>query len=120
MTTDDETAAAIEREVDAKLEEELRVRRARLREEVAARLRREAAAAHHARINRRHPIEGRLAGLTQAEENERQRQMAERTAATCAKMDKANARRVDGQVTRGLQPKRADAAGGGSAFRIKG
>jgi hypothetical protein len=82
-------------------------------------MRREADRAHHAKINSRHAIQDRLAGLTQEEENERQRQMAERTRISNEKMDKANSRPVDGQVMRGMRPKRVDAVGGGSGFTIK-
>jgi hypothetical protein len=110
--------------VDAKLAEQLAARvaadRERVRTEVILKMRRDAERAHHAKINARHPIQSKLAGLTQAQEDERQRQMAERTAATNARMDAANARPVSGQVVRGLRPTRADGAGGQVGFRVKG
>jgi hypothetical protein len=112
--TDDE----IEREINAKLESELQARRAQLREDIALRMRRAASNAHFDRINRRHPIESKLAGLTQAEEDERQKAMAARTAACNAKMDAANARVVPG-MRASLRPKASDGAGGSVGFTIK-
>lgn len=117
--TADEIAAAIEAEIDRRLEAELQARRSQLREEIALRMRREAAAAHYDRINARHPIQDRLAGLTQAEEDERQRIMAARSKATYAKMDAANARLVPGQVAHSLRTKRVDGVGGSSGFKIR-
>jgi hypothetical protein len=65
--------------VDAKLAEQLAARlaadRARVRDEVIRELRREAERAHHARINARHPIESKLAGLTPEQEAQRQANM---------------------------------------------
>jgi hypothetical protein len=116
--TDDENAA-IEREIDARLEAELAARRAQMREEIATRMRREASAKHYDRINARHPIMDRLAGLTQAQEDERQRIMAERTRLSNEKMDRANAAPVAGQVVRGLRPRAVDGAGGSTGFVIK-
>jgi hypothetical protein len=108
--------------VEARLAERLAARqaaeRAAVRDEVILAIRREADRAHHERINARHPIQSKLAGLTQEQEDERQRQMRERTAATNAKMDRANARVVPG-MRASLRPTRADAAGGGTGFTIK-
>jgi hypothetical protein len=108
--------------VEAKLAERLAARleaeRALVRQETILELRREASNAHFDRINAKAPIEGLLAGLTQAEEDERQRQMTARSAATNAKMDAANARVVPGMRS-ALRTTRVDSAGGGSAFRIK-
>jgi hypothetical protein len=85
--TDDEIAAAIEREIDTKLAAELEARRAQLREDIAMRLRREAAFAHLDRVNAKHPIETRLAGLTPEQDAERRRLMDERTRAANERMD---------------------------------
>jgi hypothetical protein len=60
--------AAIEREVDAKLEAELEARKAKMRADIAVRMRREAGLAHLDRVNARHPIETPLAGLTEQQE----------------------------------------------------
>jgi hypothetical protein len=110
--------------VDARLAEQLAARlaadRARVRDEVIRELRREAERAHHARINARHPIQSVLAGLTVEQEAQRQADMAARTKASGERMDRANARPVDGQVVRGLRPKRVDSAGGPVGFTIKG
>jgi hypothetical protein len=62
--TEDEMNAAIEREIDTTLEAEIHARKAKMRAEIAVRLRREAALAHRDRINAKAPIEGPLAGLT--------------------------------------------------------
>ena len=109
--------------VESRLAERLAARdaaeRERVRWEVILELRREASRAHYDRINARHPVMDPLAGLTQEQENERQRQMADRSAATTAKMDTANSRPVPGQVAHSLRTKRVDAVGGGSGFKIR-
>jgi hypothetical protein len=92
--TDEETNAEIEREIDAALAAEVEARRVRMRAEITLRLRREKERAHHEKINRRHPIMDPLAGLTQEQEDERQRQMAERTRLSNEKMDRANSRPI--------------------------
>jgi hypothetical protein len=116
--TDDENAA-IEREIDAQLEAELEARKAKMRADIVVRRPRQAALAHLDKINARHPSQELLAGLTVAQETERQRVMDERSRITREKMDRANAAPVAGQVVRGLRPKRVDAAGGSSSFQIK-
>jgi hypothetical protein len=109
--------------VETRLAEQLAARLAadhtRVRDEVVRELRRTAERAHHARINARHPIQDRLAGLTPEQEAQRQADMAERTRLAGEKMDRANAAPVAGQVMRGMRPKRVDAVGGGSGFVIK-
>jgi hypothetical protein len=109
--------------VEAKLAERLAARlaaeRARVRDEVILQIRREAAAAHHERINRRHVIETVMEGRTPEQESERLRQMDERRRLAGEKMDRANNAPVAGQVVRGLRPTRADAAGGGTGFKIR-
>jgi hypothetical protein len=116
------TPAELDALVESKLAERLAARlaaeRAAVRDEVVLAIRREAERAHHARINAKHPIESKLAGLTQAQEDERQRIMAERSKATCEKMDRANARVVPG-MRAALRPTKVDAAGGSVGFRIK-
>jgi hypothetical protein len=119
MTEAEMMNAAIEREIDAALAAEVEARRAKMREDIAMRLRHEAAMKHLDRVNRRHPIQDVLAGLTPEQEAERQRQMAERTRLANEKMDRANARPVPG-FGRSLQPTRADSAGGSVGFRVKG
>ena len=108
--------------VEARLAEQLAARlaaeRERVRQEVVLQLRREAEREHHTRINAKHPIEGRLAGLTEQQEAERQRIMAERSRLSNEKMDKANARVVPG-MRASLRTVRADAAGGSTGFTIK-
>jgi hypothetical protein len=118
MTTDDEIAAEIEREIDAKLESELQARRAQLREDIALRMRRAAAFAHLDRVNARHPIMDPLCGLTVEQEAERQRQMAERTRLSNEKMDRANARVVPG-MRASLRTKRSDGPGARPLLRSR-
>jgi hypothetical protein len=117
---EDELNALIDAKLAARLEAELQARREQMRVEVISALRREAERAHYDRINAKHAIETPLAGLTLEQEAERQRAMDERSAATRARMDAANARPVPGQVVRGLRPKRVDGAGGSVGFRVKG
>ena len=108
----------IEREVEHRLMVELQNRKARLREEIVARMQHEAQMKHLDRINARHPIQDKLAGLTPEQEAQRQRDMAARTKASSEKMDRANARVVPGSRA-ALRAARADGAGGGSSFRIR-
>jgi hypothetical protein len=49
--------AELDKQADAILEAEVARRRAALKEEIAAKLRRDAERAHHAKINAHHPIE---------------------------------------------------------------
>jgi hypothetical protein len=86
--TDDE----IELEIDRQLAAEEAARRAALRNEIAARMRAEAYKAHYDRINAKHPIEDKYAGLTPAQHAERLRVMDAAARATCEKMDRANER----------------------------
>jgi hypothetical protein len=119
MTEDEMLNAAIEAEIDAALAAEVEARRAKMRDDIAARLRREASNRHYDRINARHPIEGPLGGLTVEQEAERQRQMDERRRLAGERMDRANSAPVAGQVARSLRPKRSDGAGGAVGFSIK-
>jgi hypothetical protein len=110
MTTDDdEFDARVEAELSAVLQAEKVKRRA----EIVDRLRREESRAHYDKINARHPIES--AGDPKFEA-ERRRVMAERARADNEQMDRANARPVEGSV---MSRRRADAAGGGSGFKIR-
>jgi hypothetical protein len=117
--TEDEMNAAIEREIDTKLAAELEARKAKMRADIAVRMRREAGLAHLDKVNAKAPIEGPLAGLTPEQDAARRAGMAERTRAANERMDAANARPVPGAVVRGsLRPTRADSAGG-VGFKIK-
>jgi hypothetical protein len=116
---DDEIAAAIEAEIEAALEAEVEARKAKMRADIVARRAHQAAMAHLDRVNARHPVETVLGGLTQAQENERQRLMAERRRADNEHLDEVNSRPIPGAAVRGLRPKRVDAAGGGVGFVIK-
>jgi hypothetical protein len=116
--TEEELNAAIEREIDTKLAAELEARKAKMRADIAVRMRREAALAHLDRVNARHSIQGLGDPKLEAE---RRRIMAERTRAANEHMDRVNARPVPGAAVRGsLRPTRADGAGGSVGFRVKG
>jgi hypothetical protein len=116
-----------EQELDALVESRLATalaarqagEREAMRMQVVLELRRAAEREHHAKINSRHAIQDPLAGLTPEQEMERVRQMDERRRISNARMDAANARPVDGQVVRGMRPKRSDSAGGSVGFTIK-
>jgi hypothetical protein len=116
---EDELTALVEARLAERLAARERADRERVRWEVILELRREADRAHHARINARHPIESKLAGLTPEQEAQRQADMAARTKASGERMDRANHARVAGQVARSLRPTRADSVGGASGFVIK-
>jgi hypothetical protein len=113
--TEDELNAAIERELDAAIEADLQAEKAKRRAEIAERLRREAAAKEYDRINARHPIQDKYAGLTREQHEERLRIMSERAAQANREMDAANAKVVDGS----LKAQRAAKAGGSAGFRFK-
>jgi hypothetical protein len=114
--TEQELNEFVEARLADRLAARMQAEHARLREEVIRELRREAEREHHAKINRRHPIEGPLAGLTPAQHAERLRLMSERSAKANREMDVANARVVEGSL---MSRRRADAAGGGVGFKIK-
>jgi hypothetical protein len=89
-----------------------------VRVETVLAIRREAARAHHDRINAKHPIETPLCGLTPAQESERLRLMDERRRAAAAHLDEVNSRPVPGARS-SLRTTRADGAGGGTGFKIR-
>jgi hypothetical protein len=107
--------AQIERELHAQIERELEAEMNRKRIEIAMRLRREAFAKEMDRINQRHPIENCLAGLTPAQDAERQRIMREGARRDAEWMARVNARPVEGS----LAARRADQKGGAAGFEIK-
>jgi hypothetical protein len=92
--------AQIERELQAQIERELAAEMARKREEIAARLRREAFSKEMDRINRRHPIQDALAGLTPAQHQARLDAMAAGAKADAEWMDRVNARPIEGAARR--------------------
>jgi hypothetical protein len=77
-------------------------------------MRREAAAAHHARINARHAIQ--TTGDPKVEAA-RLRAMDERAAAAAAKMDAANGRVIEGSLLHTKQ--RAALTSGSEGFKFK-
>jgi hypothetical protein len=113
-----ELAALVESRLAERLAARAAADRERVRWEVILELRREAEREHHARINRRHPIENALGGLTPEQEAQRQADMAARTKASGERMDRANSRVVPG-MRKSLQPTRADAVGGSAGFKIR-
>jgi hypothetical protein len=110
--TEEELSKIVESKLEGRLAARLAADRARVREEVVAELRREAAAKEYDRINARHPIQGPGDPKVEAE---RRRLMDERARADAAFMDRANARPVDGD----LRAQRAAHKGGRSGFTIK-
>jgi hypothetical protein len=116
---EDELNQIVETRLAAALAARQAAERERVRWEVILELRREADRAHHTRINSRHAIQDPLGGLTPEQERERVRQMDERRRLAGEKMDRANSKRVDGQLARSLRPTRVDAVGGSSGFKIK-
>src|SRR4051812_31416117 len=113
MPTDVEVEAALNVEIERELQAEM----ARKREEIAYRLRRKAAMAHLDRVNARHPIEGPLAGLTPAQHAARLKAMDEGSRLASEKMDRANARPVEGSLVD--QRRRASIGPGGEGFKIR-
>jgi hypothetical protein len=107
--------AQIEAELRDSIERELEIEMNRKRIAIADRLRREAFAKEMDRINQRHPIQDRLAGLTPAQDAERQRLMREGARRDAEHMARSNARPIEGS----LAARRADSVGGGAGFRVK-
>jgi hypothetical protein len=123
QTPTEDVNAQIERELAAQVARELEAEMNRKRLEIARRLRREAEMADYDRINRRHPIQDRLAGLTPEQDAERQRVMRERAARTFAEMDEAEARGRARVAAEGAMLRRARGprmqVPGSEGFRIK-
>jgi hypothetical protein len=109
--TDNDFEARINAEVEAGLAAEL----ARKREELAFQARRRATAAEYDRINRKHPIESVLAGLTPEQDAERRRIMSEGVRRDMESMNASNAKVVDGD----LRAVRAAGKGGSAGFTVK-
>jgi hypothetical protein len=91
----------------------------RMREEIRARMRREAERAHYDRINAKHPIENQFSGLTREQHEARLRLMDEQRRRDFAHLDEVNSRPIPGAAARSLTPTRADGAGGPTGFVIK-
>jgi hypothetical protein len=106
--------AKVKSELDARVEAELAAEMARKREEIAFRLRREAAAKEYDRINARHPIEGPGDPKVEAA---RRAAMDKRAAEDMASMDRSNARVPDGSLVH--QRPRASIGPGGEGFTVK-
>jgi hypothetical protein len=115
--TEDELNAIVESKLADRLAERLRADRERVRMEVVSEIRREAERAHHAKINRRHPVEDQYGGLGAAGHAERLRRMDAAAKKAAAHMDEVNSRPVPG----GLLDQRSRAAltPGGEGFAIK-
>jgi hypothetical protein len=109
----------LNRIVESKLAEQLAARlkadRERVRAEVVMELRREAERAHHARVNARHPVEDRYAGLGREGHAARLAAMDARAKAANEHMDRVNSCPVPGSLAhkRSLIP-------GSEGFEIKG
>ena len=117
QTPTEDVNAQIERELQAQIERELEAEMSRKRAEIARRLRREAEMKEYDRINARHPIQDRLAGLTPEQDAERQRAMREGVRKDMESMDRSNSRPIEGSLAH--QRSRADSAGGSAGFRFK-
>jgi hypothetical protein len=113
--TEEELSKIVEARLADRLAARLAADRERVRQEVIMELRREIDREHYDRINARHPIQDKYAGLTREQHEERLRIMSERAAQANREMDEANARVVDGS----LKAQRAAKAGGSAGFRIK-
>jgi hypothetical protein len=113
------TDEELNRIVEAKLADRLAARKlaeeARLRAEIAAEIRREETKKWHDRVNARHPIQDKYAGLTREQHEARLKAMAEGARRDAEQMAHANAKVVDGS----LRAQRAAAKGGGAGFTIK-
>jgi hypothetical protein len=115
--TEAELNAQVEAELSVQIERELAAEMARKRVEIAARLRREAFSKEMNRINKKHPVEGPLAGLTPAQHQARLDAMAAGAKADREWMDRVNSRPIEGSLLD--QRRRADSKGGSAGFRFK-
>jgi hypothetical protein len=115
--TEDELNARIETELAAQVERELEAEMGRKRAEIVRRLRREAFSKEMDRINQRHPIQDRLAGLTPEQDAERQRVMREGSRRDAESMARSNSRPVEGSLLH--QRSRASIGPGSEGFRTK-
>jgi hypothetical protein len=112
--TEEELVRIVESKLEARLAARMQAEQARLRAEIAAEIRREEDRKWYDRINARHPIQDKYAGLTREQHEARLKAMAERARADNEQMDRANARVVDGD----LRAQRAAKAGGSAGFKI--
>jgi hypothetical protein len=111
-----ELDALVEARLAAELSKRERAERERMRLEVISEIRRAAEADHHAKINRRHPIEDRYGGLGPEGHAARLKAMDERRRAANAHLDEVNSRPVPG----GLVDQRSRAlAPGSEGFEIR-
>jgi hypothetical protein len=113
----DELDAIVEARLDARLEARLQADRQRVRQEVVDELRREATRQHYDRINRKHPVEDQFGGLGPEGHAERLRVMAAGVNRDMEKMDRANARPVEGSLVH--QRSRASLIPGAEGFKFK-
>jgi hypothetical protein len=114
--TEDELNALVESKLEDRLAARLQADRERMRAEVIAELRREEDRKWYDRVNRRHPIEGPLAGLTPSQHAARLKEMDARARADMEQMDRANARVPEGAAVRGA---RASLTPGSEGFQLK-
>jgi hypothetical protein len=114
MTEAELLNARIEAELNAQIDRELQIELQAKREEIARRLRREAASREYDRINARHPIE--TAGDPRLEAK-RRADMSARAKADMEHMDRSNARPVEGSLLD--QRKRAALVPGAEGFKFK-
>jgi hypothetical protein len=115
VTKVEKTQDDIDNQVELEIAAGLEADRAKRRVELALAARRKIEAAHYAKINARHPVEGPLAGLTPAQHQARLDAMAAGAKADKEWMDRVNARPVEGS----LAARRADSVGGSAGFRVK-
>jgi hypothetical protein len=113
--TEEELTRIVESKLEARLAARKQAEEARLREEIAAEIRREENRKWHERVNARHPIQGPGDPVVEAK---RRADMDARAKADCEHMSRINARPVEGTLAHARR--RADAAGGGTGFKIKG
>jgi hypothetical protein len=114
--TEEEMARSVESRLEARLAARLAADRERVRQEVIMELRREIDREHYDKINARHPIQDKYAGLTREQHEARLKMMSERSAQVNREMDEINARPAPGTLA---ATRAADRAGGSSGFKIK-
>jgi hypothetical protein len=113
--TEEELSRIVEAKLADRLAARLKADRERVRMEVIAELRREEDRKWHERVNRKHPIEGPLAGLTPAQHQARLDAMAAGVKADMESMNRSNSKPIEGS----LAARRADSVGGSAGFRVK-
>jgi hypothetical protein len=113
--TEDELNRIVESKLADRLAARLKADREAVRTEVIMELRREEDRRWYDRINRRHPIQDALAGLTPEQHQARLDAMSEGSRRDAESMARSNAKPIPGS----LAAKRADQVGGASGFRFK-